>query len=592
MAAAALLRRTRAARRRAGATGRRRRRRPASAWRRRARRACRPRARAPPRPTTPSSTSGRSSARARCSWPARRAPRHGRNARGSGGPLAPASRAHASARIRCILSAPAWVQAPRPLAELASDAPARAGRAAAAAEAEERLAAECTFRPRLCAPAAGGGAPVRGARAAANRENAAPASPALLLHGQARTWLARAWPNRQGPLQKPRTARLTPSSARAHRCAPIPRVRIACMQEPPRKGACALPQTGADCLPTRAGAARAGGPDGGGAARAAGRAGGAARRAAGGRAGAVHVRAGGHALRARARPGAHSLSVRGARARLLLALPRFPPLACSMHACSCDQKRTRGANVPACAWRTLPAGVTLHVCSSSLHYEHGAYMRLPRRARPALRRGPGAERRGAARGRPPRPGAALGLLQRARRAQGPVLVRGLDRHLGLCDAARRLEAEQRAREERAFLLHPCGAPAPHTVPQPFALHTEARPAERPVSARPRSWLVVKWLPVPRLLDCVAPSSSTAAGQIRAILCPRERGWGHSLTVSRPDGGSRGAARHAGAARGRARRGRRGRCGRVHLPPGHQRGGQPAAAGADRGRAGRKQRNRR
>jgi len=92
------------------------------------------------------------------------------------------------------------------------------------------------------------------------------------------------------------------------------------------------------------------------------------------------------------------------------------------------------------------------------------------------------------------------LLQRARRAQGPVLVRGLDHHLGLHDAARRLEAEQRAREERAFLLHPRGAPAPHTVPQ--------------------SWLVVKWLPVPRVLDCVAPSSSTAAGQIRAMLCPR------------------------------------------------------------------------
>ena len=83
------------------------------------------------------------------------------------------------------------VQAPRPLAELASDAPARAGRAAAAAAAEERLAAECTFRPRLCAPPAGG-APTGGARAAAGRENAAPASPALSLHGQARCRLARA----------------------------------------------------------------------------------------------------------------------------------------------------------------------------------------------------------------------------------------------------------------------------------------------------------------------------------------------------------------------------------------------------------------
>ena len=59
-------------------------------------------------------------------------------------------------------------------------------------------------------------------------------------------------------------------------------------------------------------------------------------------------------------------------------------------------------------------------------------------------------------------------------AQAPVLVRGLDRHLGLRDAAKRLEAERRAREERVFMLHPRGPPAPHTVPQPFELATEVR----------------------------------------------------------------------------------------------------------------------
>lgn len=60
-------------------------------------------------------------------------------------------------------------------------------------------------------------------------------------------------------------------------------------------------------------------------------------------------------------------------------------------------------------------------------------------------------------------------------AQAPVLVRGLDRHLGLREAAQRLDAERRTREERAFLLHPRGPPAPHTVPQPFELATEVGP---------------------------------------------------------------------------------------------------------------------
>ena len=66
-----------------------------------------------------------------------------------------------------------------------------------------------------------------------------------------------------------------------------------------------------------------------------------------------------------------------------------------------------------------------------------------------------------------------------------MLVRGLDRHLGLREAATRLQAERAAREERAFLLHPRGPPAPHTVPQPFALATEVGP--HPNYALARHW---------------------------------------------------------------------------------------------------------
>lgn len=64
----------------------------------------------------------------------------------------------------------------------------RAGRAAAAEEAEARLAAECTFRPQLCAAPAGAkaGCGAAGAGCAAGRENAEPRSPATLLRGQAR----------------------------------------------------------------------------------------------------------------------------------------------------------------------------------------------------------------------------------------------------------------------------------------------------------------------------------------------------------------------------------------------------------------------
>ena len=63
-------------------------------------------------------------------------------------------------------------QAPRPLHKMASDEAVRAGRAAAAAEAEARLAAECTFRPRLCATP--GGAKLGTGAASGGRENEAP----------------------------------------------------------------------------------------------------------------------------------------------------------------------------------------------------------------------------------------------------------------------------------------------------------------------------------------------------------------------------------------------------------------------------------
>lgn len=63
-------------------------------------------------------------------------------------------------------------QAPRPLHEMASDEAARAGRAAAAAEAEARLAAECTFWPRLCAASAG--ARSSAGAGGGGRENEAP----------------------------------------------------------------------------------------------------------------------------------------------------------------------------------------------------------------------------------------------------------------------------------------------------------------------------------------------------------------------------------------------------------------------------------
>eukprot|EP00884_Botryococcus_braunii_P022995 jgi/Botrbrau1/937/Bobra.0167s0048.1 len=58
--------------------------------------------------------------------------------------------------------------------------------------------------------------------------------------------------------------------------------------------------------------------------------------------------------------------------------------------------------------------------------------------------------------------------------QGPVVVRGLDRHLELREMARQKEEEQRAREARVFIACPSTPVFSHTVPQPFVLQTEAR----------------------------------------------------------------------------------------------------------------------
>ena len=67
---------------------------------------------------------------------------------------------------------------------MASDEAARAGRAAAAAEAEARLADECTFRPRLWA--APSGARLGAGGGTSGRENEAPRLADQVLWGRAR----------------------------------------------------------------------------------------------------------------------------------------------------------------------------------------------------------------------------------------------------------------------------------------------------------------------------------------------------------------------------------------------------------------------
>jgi hypothetical protein len=67
-------------------------------------------------------------------------------------------------------------------------------------------------------------------------------------------------------------------------------------------------------------------------------------------------------------------------------------------------------------------------------------------------------------------------------ATGPVVVRGLGRHLELRDLARRKEEEQREREEQVFMRgrRPASAAGsyPYTIPQPFNLSRDPKADER------------------------------------------------------------------------------------------------------------------
>lgn len=58
--------------------------------------------------------------------------------------------------------------------------------------------------------------------------------------------------------------------------------------------------------------------------------------------------------------------------------------------------------------------------------------------------------------------------------QGLVVVHGLDAFLATKEHARQLEAEQRAREDKAFCANPQPRAEPFTVPRPFSLHTQQR----------------------------------------------------------------------------------------------------------------------
>jgi hypothetical protein len=66
---------------------------------------------------------------------------------------------------------------------------------------------------------------------------------------------------------------------------------------------------------------------------------------------------------------------------------------------------------------------------------------------------------------------------------GPVVVRGLGRHLELRELAVRLAEEAQAREAEVFGVHAGGPKEGPTVPVPFRLATEARERAAKVEAR-------------------------------------------------------------------------------------------------------------
>jgi len=84
-------------------------------------------------------------------------------------------------------------------------------------------------------------------------------------------------------------------------------------------------------------------------------------------------------------------------------------------------------------------------------------------------------------------------------ASGPIIVRGLGRHLEMQEKAKLLKAEQAVRMERAFSakVDPNTAPngqRTYTIPKPFSFHASSeeahqrhhhRPLARPKSAAPR-----------------------------------------------------------------------------------------------------------
>ncbi|DBA84161.1 TPA: hypothetical protein ACH3X1_006628 [Trebouxia sp. C0004] len=69
------------------------------------------------------------------------------------------------------------------------------------------------------------------------------------------------------------------------------------------------------------------------------------------------------------------------------------------------------------------------------------------------------------------------ITRRVPQANGPVVVRGLERYMELQESAKAKEAAKRAREAEVFILNPQGAPTTHTVPQPFKLHESTHQAK-------------------------------------------------------------------------------------------------------------------
>ena len=75
------------------------------------------------------------------------------------------------------------------------------------------------------------------------------------------------------------------------------------------------------------------------------------------------------------------------------------------------------------------------------------------------------------------------INRRIIQAKGPVVVRGLVRHLEVRQSANRKAEEKKMREDKAFYRNVSTAPVCYTVPEPFALTRRTR--ARGSSARGR-----------------------------------------------------------------------------------------------------------